>query len=248
MIVLQKLEEIKRKRLSQMTSETKVNVKAEQNSDKKGEEVKQAMKRKLDSNDNTINQKVAKHNVEIKEEINESMEIDDKSDQNIETNKDSTESGLPNDFFDDSKQSVEPSKQLTEPHDSEDQMESETSSLPKGFFDDPIKDAKARKVVYKNPMEEQWEEFQKVIAEENNVSENIIEEEVEELQNERNIDEIEEQIANWIKVNEMQKRAEILHNHIASSRVKEEESDSDVDEQDLNAFSNWRSRTALNSK
>ncbi|XP_054161951.1 zinc finger protein 830-like [Oppia nitens] len=126
-----------------------------------------------------------------------------------------------------------------------------TNSIPKGFFDDPVMDAKARKVVFKDPIDEQWEQFQKVIAEETHVSQNIIEEDIEELQIDRNIEEIEEQIANWHKVNEMQKRAEQIHNHLIDNKdnIKREEvtdSDSDIDEQELNVFSNWRSRKALN--
>ena len=42
-------------------------------------------------------------------------------------------------------------------------------SLPEGFFDDPKKDAKARKVEYKDPMTEEWEKFQKSIQKEDDV-------------------------------------------------------------------------------
>ena len=167
----------------------------------------------MESNDNTISEKIAKSvDIKIQGVSTDVMDVDD----NI-TNADIIESGLPKDFFDNSNQLGEATKQVAEEkgpdydsHDNHGNDQTDTSCLPKGFFDDPIKDAKARKVIYKNPMDEQWDEFQKVIAEENHKSENIIEEDVEELQVERNIEEIEEQIANWIKVNEMQKRAEIM--------------------------------------
>ncbi len=43
-------------------------------------------------------------------------------------------------------------------------------SLPEGFFDDPKKDAKARKVEYKDPELQEWEKFQKSIQKEDDVS------------------------------------------------------------------------------
>lgn len=207
------------------------------------------MKRKLETTDNKEDQKVAKIvNFKLENTNSDPKDVEHKlesqSSFSIE-NKGSI--GLPNDFFDDPNQSKEAANETTEINEQNEEMDT-SNTLPKGFFDDPIMDAKARKVVYKNPIDEQWDEFQKVIAEENNRSQNIIEEDVEELQIERNIEEIEEQIANWIKVNEMQKRAEILHNFVVTSNPKKEDSDSDVDEQDLNPFSDWRSRTALNSK
>ncbi|CAI8017224.1 Zinc finger protein 830 [Geodia barretti] len=44
------------------------------------------------------------------------------------------------------------------------------TAIPEGFFDDPKMDAKARKVEYKDKMEEEWERFQKTIQKENDVS------------------------------------------------------------------------------
>ena len=43
-------------------------------------------------------------------------------------------------------------------------------AIPEGFFDDPKLDAKARKVEYKDPMNEEWEKFQKTIQKEDDVS------------------------------------------------------------------------------
>ena len=241
---------MKRKKLILKTYETKVEIKSELKSAAKQEEVKNALKRKMETNGEQISNKLSKTSVDVKQEITDSMETEDSSEVKSVAVDTEMPSDLPNDFFDDKMPAVEETKQITDSNEEEKVVTSEANSLPKGFFDDPQKDAKARKVVYKNPIDEQWEQFQKVIAEETNVSENIIEEDIEEIQKDRNLEEIEEQIANWIKVNEMQKRAEMLRNHIISNsdanRVKkEEDSDSDVDEQDLNVFSNWRSRTAL---
>lgn len=70
-------------------------------------------------------------------------------------------------------------------------------ALPEGFFDDPRKDAKARNLEYKDPVEEEWDRFRKEIKEAEVKSTNIINEEQEESTAERQIDEIDAQIKNW---------------------------------------------------
>lgn len=69
--------------------------------------------------------------------------------------------------------------------------------LPEGFFDDPVKDAKARNLEYKDPVEEEWERFQKEIKAAASLSNAIIADDQEEATTERQIDEIDEQIRNW---------------------------------------------------
>lgn len=69
--------------------------------------------------------------------------------------------------------------------------------LPEGFFDDPVKDAKARNLEYKDPVEEEWERFQKEIKAAASLSNAIIADDQEESTTERQIDEIDEQIRNW---------------------------------------------------
>lgn len=78
-----------------------------------------------------------------------------------------------------------------------DQMVDE--KLPEGFFDDPVKDAKARNLDYKDPIEEEWEKFQKEIKAASNFSNAIIAEDQEEATTERQIDEIDEQIRHWTR-------------------------------------------------
>lgn len=70
-------------------------------------------------------------------------------------------------------------------------------ALPEGFFDDPIKDAKARNLEYKDPVEEEWDKFQKEIKAAADFSNAIIAEDQEESTAERQIGEIDEQIRNW---------------------------------------------------
>lgn len=54
-----------------------------------------------------------------------------------------------------------------------------------------------RNIEYKDPVEEEWEKFQKEIKEETSTSAEIIAGEQEEATAERQIDEIDEQIRNW---------------------------------------------------
>lgn len=70
-------------------------------------------------------------------------------------------------------------------------------TLPEGFFDDPIKDAKARNLEYRDPVEEEWERFQKEMKAEADTSNAIMAEDQVEATTERQIDEIDEQMRNW---------------------------------------------------
>lgn len=73
-------------------------------------------------------------------------------------------------------------------------------ALPEGFFDDPVKDAKARNLEYKDPVEEEWDKFQKEIKAAADFSNAIIAEDQEESTVERQIVEIDEQIRNWSRL------------------------------------------------
>uniref|UniRef100_A0A182LUQ0 ZNF380 coiled-coil domain-containing protein n=1 Tax=Anopheles culicifacies TaxID=139723 RepID=A0A182LUQ0_9DIPT len=87
-------------------------------------------------------------------------------------------------------------------------MAPDEEKLPEGFFDDPKMDAKARNQEYKDPNDEEWEKFQKEIKEATNVSMAIISEEQEESTAERQIAEIDEQIRNWSRVLDLEKKKE----------------------------------------
>jgi len=102
---------------------------------------------------------------------------------------------IPDDFFDSKPKSTK-SVVTKNPEVEEEKMQVD-ETLPEGFFDDPVKDAKARNLEYKDPVEEEWDKFQKEIKEAEIQSTNIINEEHEEATVERQIDEIDEQIRNW---------------------------------------------------
>lgn len=166
---------------------------------------------------------------------------------------------LPGDFFDSeapaSTNQVAASTQSTtapveEIHDREDTDLPESNGdadagrgaevLPEGFFDDPIMDAKARHVEYKDPIEEEWERFQKEIKEEVTVSSQIIEEDHEEATAERQIEEIDEQLRNWNRVLEIEQRKEAVR---AAERIRMEvDEDVSSGEEDFDEFLDWRAK------
>ncbi|RWS17887.1 zinc finger protein 830-like protein [Dinothrombium tinctorium] len=147
---------------------------------------------------------------------------------------------LPSDFFDKSASNAN-EKSETEA----------INELPKGFFDNPEMDAKARNVPYKDPKDEEWEKFQKVIAEEKNASEALIEEQFDEFQFERNLEEVDAQISNWEKLNKLQSKAEELiakaNENMSTGNDGSDEDESDVNE-NIDIFSDWRSKGTLIKK
>ncbi|CAK9820759.1 Zinc finger protein 830 [Anthophora plagiata] len=116
-------------------------------------------------------------------------------------------------------------------------------ALPEGFFDDPVLDAKVRNVEYKNPIEEEWEKFQKEIKEETAQSAQIIADDQEEATTERQLDEIEEQIRHWSRVMDLVKRKE----QVQATDRKQKNTDEDVssgDETEFDEFLDWRAKNS----
>jgi len=146
---------------------------------------------------------------------------------------------LPSDFFDSSVK-PEPTEQPEETAVSKDMAE----KLPEGFFDDPKTDAKVREVEYKDKMEEEWALFQKTVKEEAKISEAIVEEEDDNAVIERNLDEVDEQMHHWSKVNELEKKKEEIMSKKMDNKECDSDDDSDVDEQEFEEFLDWRSKKA----
>ena len=87
-----------------------------------------------------------------------------------------------------------PQESVTKPSvESDDEEEEESGKIPEGFFDDPKLDAKARQVQYVNVEEEEWQKFQKEIAEEEVNAQEILTEDRNEATTDRQIEEIDEQ-------------------------------------------------------
>ena len=221
----------------------KLNVKTEEN----------ILKRKLNQ-DEIVQPKIRR----IENQIQESDEDDNDSEDSESDQRESqviiesTEAtALPSDFFDVRPKIIENKHNQNENiNENDNQNVINSNELPKGFFDDPMLDAKARNIQYKDPQEEEWEKFQKMLAEETKESEQIVDEEVEEIQVERTIQEIQDQIMKWSKINEYQKKAEEIQTKIDKIKGREEmeigNEDDDIDEDEINVFSNWRNKRVLN--
>ncbi|XP_023243898.1 zinc finger protein 830-like isoform X3 [Centruroides sculpturatus] len=141
------------------------------------------------------------------------------------------------DFFDDAtKEQITPSTMTKEVE------RLKSNELPEGFFDNPILDAKVRKVEYKDPMEEEWEKFKKIMAEESNLSQAIIEEDMQESNVEREITEIDEQIHRWSRVEALQERKEELMKSKSGEEEEREEEEGSADDGEFEEFLDWRSK------
>nr|CAD7453915.1 unnamed protein product [Timema tahoe] len=116
--------------------------------------------------------------------------------------------------------------------------------LPEGFFDDPMLDAKARHVEYKDPIQEEWDKFQREMKEEVTVSAQIIAEDQEEATAERQIDEIDEQIRNWNRVLDLErKKEEVTQAGCTRSGSLDDADDvSSPDEADFDEYLDWRAK------
>ena len=133
---------------------------------------------------------------------------------------------------------INKSEETTEEGGKSPESEEESNELPEGFFDDPKLDAKARKIEYKDPAEEEWEKFKKEIGQEIEFSKDLAGEDQAEAVEDRQLDEVDEQIAAWKKVNNLEKRFESVKQSVVSNKAdntvnsikEEEESDEDPDD------------------
>lgn len=113
-------------------------------------------------------------------------------------------------------------------------------TLPEGFFDDPVLDAKVRNVEYKDPIEEEWERFQRAIKEEATVSAQIIMEDQEEAIAERQIHEIEEQMRNWSRVIDLEKKKEEVNAIGGKVSGDDDDCSSSANEEEFEEYLDWR--------
>ncbi|XP_059046052.1 zinc finger protein 830 [Achroia grisella] len=126
-------------------------------------------------------------------------------------------------------------------------VQSSDQPIPEGFFDDPILDAKVRNIEYKDPVEEEWDRFQKEMKEEASASAEIIAGEQEEATAERQIDEIDEQIRNWSRVLELELKKEETKkkNQDMEEQMSENNEDEDGNEvDDIDEFLDWRAKNS----
>ncbi|XP_063307940.1 zinc finger protein 830 [Pelobates fuscus] len=121
---------------------------------------------------------------------------------------------LPADFFDSKTPVLSHSGSILKADIQEktlERKENTAEALPEGFFDDPEVDAKVRKVdAPKDQMDKEWEEFQKEMRQVNTVSEAIVAEEDEEGRLDRQIDEIDEQIECYRRIEHLRNRKDVI--------------------------------------
>ncbi|XP_026052886.1 zinc finger protein 830 [Carassius auratus] len=168
---------------------------------------------------------------------------------------------LPVDFFDSSVGSGPPavshSGSVSKPEDAEEsaaeRKEPAAEALPEGFFDDPVRDAKVRNVdTPRDQMDKEWEEFQKEMRQVNSASDAIVAEDDEEGRLERQIDEIDEQIECFRRVELLRSRQEVKSAAARERRQRaeaeeEEDNDDEEDEEELMQVltQDWRAKGAL---
>ncbi|CAJ1072403.1 zinc finger protein 830 [Xyrichtys novacula] len=126
-------------------------------------------------------------------------------------------------------------------------------ALPEGFFDDPVRDAKVRNVdAPKDQMDKEWEEFQKEIRQVNTKSDAIVAEDDEEGRLDRQIDEIDEQIECYKRVEVLRDKRDVVKNkpHPRKESCMEMDTSNEEEEEDedelLGLLSrDWRAKGAL---
>uniref|UniRef100_A0A8C1VFQ9 Zinc finger protein 830 n=1 Tax=Cyprinus carpio TaxID=7962 RepID=A0A8C1VFQ9_CYPCA len=168
---------------------------------------------------------------------------------------------LPVDFFDSSVSSAPPavshSGSVSKPDDGEEstvEKEHAAEALPEGFFDDPVRDAKVRNVdTPRDQMDKEWEEFQKEMRQVNSASDAIVAEDDEEGRLERQIDEIDEQIECFRRVEVLRARQEVKSAAARERRQRAEaqpdtgEEEEEEEEEELMQVltQDWRAKGAL---
>ncbi|XP_043085706.1 zinc finger protein 830 [Puntigrus tetrazona] len=182
---------------------------------------------------------------------------DDDDDDEGEGGSTKAEAGLPLDFFDSSappavSHSGSVSKAEEEEKKDEERKDGAAEALPEGFFDDPVRDARARNVdTPQDLMEREWEEFQKELRQVSSASEAIVAEEDEEGRLERQIDEIDEQIQCFRRVEALRSRQEEVKNVMKRERQKKEETHASTEEEEEEEelehvlTQDWRAKGAL---
>nr|XP_004542835.2 zinc finger protein 830 [Maylandia zebra] len=168
--------------------------------------------------------------------------------------------GLPADFFDSSippTPAISHSGSILKADVQEkipEKKDNTAEALPEGFFDDPVRDAKVRNVdAPKDQMDKEWEEFQKEIRQVNTKSEAIVAEEDEEGRLERQIDEIDEQIECYKRVEVLRDRRDVVKSKSLPRKQEQvdtgdstEEEEEENEEELLGLLSqDWRAKGAL---
>uniref|UniRef100_UPI0037E7A427 zinc finger protein 830 n=1 Tax=Semicossyphus pulcher TaxID=241346 RepID=UPI0037E7A427 len=190
----------------------------------------------------------------------------DEDDDNVDAEEagkggitDPPSAGLPSDFFDSSIPStpaISHSGSILKADVQEkytEKKDNTAEALPEGFFDDPVRDAKVRNVdAPKDQMDKEWEEFQKEIRQVNTKSDAIVAEDDEEGRLERQIDEIDEQIECYKRVEVLRDKRDVVKRKSLTRKEEQMEIDASNEEEEedeeelLGLLSrDWRAKGAL---
>lgn len=186
-------------------------------------------------------------------------EDDDDDDGAKDAGTTGTHVGLPSDFFDSSVPStpaISHSGSILKADEQEKTLEKKDNTaeaLPEGFFDDPVRDAKVRNVdAPKDQMDKEWEEFQKEIRQVNTKSDAIVAEDDEEGRLDRQIDEIDEQIECYKRVEVLRDKRDVVKSKSLTKKEEKMEIDASNEEEEedeeelLGLLSrDWRAKGAL---
>lgn len=147
--------------------------------------------------------------------------------------------GLPSDFFEGPSKSQPDAERIIPSEDS-------SEGIPEGFFDNPRLDAKIRKVEYKDPAEEEWETFQKVMQVETQVSQSIVEGEDEESRVDRELSELSEQRLYFLRADALRDKQIATKDKVSLQedvqRQWKVENSSNSDDSDFEEFLDWRAK------
>ncbi|XP_076828564.1 zinc finger protein 830 [Brachyhypopomus gauderio] len=185
-------------------------------------------------------------------------QYEDEDEEGVKEKGDQTggQGGLPSDFFDSGvpdAHDVSHSGSVSKADEEKvaEKKENMAEALPEGFFDDPVRDAKVRNVdTPKDQMDKEWEEFQKEMRQVNNASDAIVAEDDEEGRIERQIDEIDQQIECFRRVEVLRAKQDVVKGKAAEHKSEEVHDPSGSDEEDeeelLHVLSrDWRAKGAL---
>ncbi|KAF7990947.1 hypothetical protein HCN44_000752 [Aphidius gifuensis] len=212
----------------------------------------------------SLEEKDKKNNVSFKRPCSPLNQLNSKKVKGILKNPGhSSTSTLPSNFFDNpsgqSSSSVVPitsgpsktdlhsqnnNKNVREAEQVKEAESNASATLPEGFFDDPIQDAKVRNVEYKDPLEEEWEKYKKAIKEETAQSAQIIADDQEEANTEREMEEVEEQIHNYQRVVQMDRQKLEFQRSKKQTNNIDVDSSSDDDNDDYDEFIDWRAKSS----
>jgi zinc finger protein 830 len=121
-----------------------------------------------------------------------------------------------------------------------------STALPEGFFDDPDMDDKVRGVSRADNLEAEYEEFKKIMQTEEHKSDKIVEQDDLLRDVDRDLEEVDELINRWSKIEDLHNRREALlktnKRKMEEKQIKKEAEESDSSDVDLNEILNLEIR------